>query len=244
MEWLQSLLESSGTPVLTAFLLGLLTALSPCPLATNIAAIGFIGKDIENRKRIFLNGILYTVGRIISYTLLGTVLIMVLKGGSSMFGIQKTVSSWGEKVLGPLLLLIGLFMLFGDRLNLPKFGFGGNAEGLARKGGWGALMIGMLFGLAFCPTSGVFYFGMLIPMSAATAAGYFLPVVFAVATSIPVLAVAWILAFSMQQMERFYGRMQKIQKWMNIVAGAVFIIIGIYYCRIVYFWPESHQNQA
>lgn len=235
MEWLQSLLDSSGTPVLTAFLLGLLTALSPCPLATNIAAIGFIGKDIENRKRIFLNGILYTVGRIISYTLLGTVLIMVLKGGSSMFGIQKTVSSWGELVLGPLLLFIGLFMLFGDRLNLPKFGFSGNAEGLARKGGWGALTIGMLFALAFCPTSGVFYFGMLIPMSAATAAGYFLPVVFAVATSIPVLAVAWILAFSMQQMGRFYGRMQKIQKWMNIVAGAVFIIIGIYYCRIMYF---------
>lgn len=234
MEWLQSLLDSSGTPVLTAFLLGLLTALSPCPLATNIAAIGFIGKDIENRKRIFLNGILYTVGRIISYTLLGVVLIMVLKGGSSMFGIQKTVSSWGEMVLGPLLLLIGLFMLFGDRLNLPKFGFSGNAEGLARKGGWGALTIGMLFALAFCPTSGVFYFGMLIPMSAATAAGYFLPVVFAIATSIPVLAVAWILAFSMQQMGRFYGRMRKIQKWMNIVAGAVFIIIGIYYCWIIY----------
>lgn len=235
MEWLQSLLDSSGTPVLTAFLLGLLTALSPCPLATNIAAIGFIGKDIENRKRIFLNGLLYTVGRIISYTLLGTVLIMVLKGGSSMFGIQKTVSSWGEMVLGPLLLIIGLFMLFGDRLNLLKFGFSGNAEGLARKGGWGALTIGMLFALAFCPTSGVFYFGMLIPMSAATAAGYFLPVVFAVATSIPVLAVAWILAFSMQQMGRFYGRMQQIQKWMNIVVGAVFIIIGIYYCRIMYF---------
>lgn len=235
MEWLQSLLDSSGTPVLTAFLLGLLTALSPCPLATNIAAIGFIGKDIENRKRIFLNGILYTVGRIISYTLLGTVLIMVLKGGSSMFGIQKTVSSWGEMVLGPLILLIGLFILCGDRLNLPKFGFSGNAEGLARKGGWGALTIGMLFALAFCPTSGVFYFGMLIPMSAATDAGYFLPVVFAVATSIPVLAVAWILAFSMQQMGRFYGRMQKIQKWMNIVVGAVFIIIGIYYCRIMYF---------
>lgn len=235
MEWLQSLLDSNGTPVLTAFLLGLLTALSPCPLATNIAAIGFIGKDVENRKRIFLNGILYTVGRIISYTLLGVVLIMVLKGGSSMFGIQKTVGSLGELVLGPLLLLIGLFMLFGDRLNLPEFGFSGNAEGLARKGGWGAMMIGMLFAMAFCPTSGVFYFGMLIPMSAATAAGYFLPVVFAIATSIPVLAVAWILAFSMQQMGRFYGRMKKIQKWMNIAVGAVFIIIGIYHCRIMYF---------
>lgn len=163
MDWLQTLLDNSSTPVLTAFLLGLLTALSPCPLATNIAAIGFIGKDIENRKRIFRNGLLYTLGRVLSYTLLGVVLIMILKEGSSMFGIQKTIGTWGELVLGPLLLVIGLFMLFGDKLNLPKFGFNGNAEGLARKGGWGALMIGILFALAFCPTSGVFYFGMLIP---------------------------------------------------------------------------------
>lgn len=123
MDWLQTLLDNSSTPVWTAFLLGLLTALSPCPLATNIAAIGFIGKDIENRRRIFWNGLLYTLGRILSYTLLGVVLILILKEGSSMFGIQKTIGSWGELVLGPLLFLIGLFMLLGDRLNLPQFGF-------------------------------------------------------------------------------------------------------------------------
>ena len=117
----------------------------------NIAAIGFIGKDIENRRRIFWNGLLYTLGRILSYTLLGVVLILILKEGSSMFGIQKTIGAWGELVLGPLLFLIGLFMLLGDRLNLPQFGFQGNAEGLVRKGGWGALIIGALFALAFCP---------------------------------------------------------------------------------------------
>ena len=128
----------------------------------------------------------------------------------------------------------GLFMLFGDKLNLPKFGFNGNAEGLARKGGWGALVIGILFALAFCPTSGVFYFGMLIPMSATATAGYLLPVVFAIATALPVLAVAWILAFSVQQMGSFYGKMQKVQKWMNLIVGVVFIIIGIYYCWIMY----------
>ncbi len=164
MDWLQTLLDNSTTPLLTAFLLGLLTALSPCPLATNIAAIGFIGKDIENRRQIFRNGLLYTLGRIVAYTLLGTILITVLKEGSSMFGIQKTIGTYGEWLLGPLLLLIGLFMLFGSRLNLPQFGFSGNAEGLAQKGGWGALLIGILFALAFCPTSGVFYFGMLIPI--------------------------------------------------------------------------------
>lgn len=234
MDWLQTLLDNNSTPVLTAFLLGLLTALSPCPLATNIAAIGFIGKDMENRKRIFRNGLLYTLGRILSYTLLGIVLIMILKEGSSMFGIQKAIGTWGELAIGPLLLIIGLFMLWGDKLNLPKFGFNGQAEGLARKGGWGALLIGILFALAFCPTSGVFYFGMLIPMSATATAGYLLPAVFAIATAIPVLAVAWILAFSVQQMGRFYGQMKVVQKWMNLIVGWIFIVIGLYYCWTMY----------
>lgn len=234
MDGLQTLLDNSSTPVLTAFLLGLLTALSPCPLATNIAAIGFIGKEMEDRKRVFRNGLLYTLGRILAYTLLGFVLILILNEGSSMFGIQKTIGTWGERVLGPALLVIGLFMLFGDRMNLPQFGFKGNAEGLARKGGWGALLIGILFALAFCPTSGVFYFGMLIPLSATTTAGYLLPPVFAIATALPVLVVAWILAFSVQQMGRFYGRMRIVQRWMNLFVGVLFIGIGIYYSWMMY----------
>ncbi|MGN1218863.1 MAG: aromatic aminobenezylarsenical efflux permease ArsG family transporter [Phocaeicola sp.] len=235
MDWLQNLLDNSSTPVLTAFLLGLLTAISPCPLATNIAAVGFIGRNIENRRRVFINGLLYTLGRVLSYTLLGVVLIMILREGSSMFGIQKTIGTWGELLIGPMLLIIGLFMLWGDRLNLPKFDFNGNAEGLARKGGAGALLIGVLFALAFCPTSGVFYFGMLIPMSATATAGYLLPAVFAIATAIPVLIVAWILAFSVQQMSSFYGRIRTVQKWLNLIVGILFIVIGIYYCFVMFF---------
>ena len=235
MDWLQNLLDNSSTPVLTAFLLGLLTAISPCPLATNIAAVGFIGRNIENRKRVFINGLLYTLGRVLSYTLLGVVLIMILREGSSMFGIQKTIGTWGELLIGPMLLIIGLFMIWGDRLNLPKLGFNGNAEGLARKGGVGALLIGVLFALAFCPTSGVFYFGMLIPMSATATAGYLFPAVFAIATAIPVLIVAWILAFSVQQMSSFYGRIKTVQKWLNLIVGILFIVIGIYYCFVMFF---------
>lgn len=234
MDWLYNLLDQSTAPALTAFLLGLLTAISPCPLATNIAAIGFIGKNIESRRRIFANGLLYTLGRTLAYTLLGILLLAVLKGGSSMFGIQKAVSEWGELLLGPLLLVIGLFMLIGDRLNLPKFGFNGDAEGLAKKGGWGALLIGVLFALAFCPTSGVFYFGMLIPMAATTTTGYLLPAVFAIATALPVLAVAWILAFSAQQLGNFYGKVRNVQKWLNLIVGLLFIAIGLYYCYIMY----------
>lgn len=233
MEWLQTLLDSSTTPALTAFLLGLLTAVSPCPLVTNIAAIGFIGRNVESRRRIFLNGLLYTLGRIIAYTVLGIVLILILREGASLFDIQKFIGRYGELILGPALLLIGLFMLFGSRLRLPSFGFRGNGEGLARKGGFGALLLGMLFAMAFCPTSGVLYFGMLIPMSATAAAGYLLPVLFALATALPVLIVAWILAFSVQRIGSFYGRMQTVQKWLNRIVGGIFVGIGIYYCIMV-----------
>ncbi len=234
MEWLQSMLDSSSTPAVTAFLLGLLTALSPCPLATNIAAIGYIGKHIESRKGVFVQGLLYTLGRTIAYTLLGVVLIAILRSGASVFGIQKFIATYGELILPPALLLIGLFMLFGNRLNLPSFGFGGKDEGLAQRGGFGALILGVLFALAFCPTSGVLYFGMLIPMSASATMGYLLPTLFAIATALPVIVVAWILAFSAGQIGAVYGKMQVIQKWLNIVVGILFISIGIYYCLTIY----------
>lgn len=195
MECLQTLLDSSTTPAFTAFLLGLLTAVSPCPLATNIAAIGFIGKDIENRRQIFLKGLLYTLGRVIAYTILGIGLILILREGASLFGVQNFIGKYGELILGPALLLIGLFMLFGNWLKLPSFGFNGSGEGLARKGGLGAFFLGMLFAMAFCPTSGVFYFGMLIPMSATATAGYLLPVLFAVAT----FTYKWHITGALQQ---------------------------------------------
>ena len=230
MEWLQTLAESNGMPILTAFALGMLTALSPCPLATNIAAVGFISRDIENRRRIFRNGVLYTLGRIIAYTVLGVVLIGILREGASMFGVQKFIGKYGEMIIGPALIVIGLFMLFGHRLPLPSFGFKGNGEGLARYGGLGAFLLGVLFALAFCPTSGVFYFGMLIPMSATMEAGWLLPVVFAVATALPVLVISWILAFSAQRIGVVYGRMQTVQKWLNTTVGVLFVAIGIYYC--------------
>ena len=234
MDFLQSLLDNSSIPAITAFILGILTAVSPCPLATNITAIGFISKDIENHHRIFINGLLYTFGRIVSYTVLGFILIPILREGASMFMVQKAVSKYGEMLIAPALIIIGIFMLDVIKLNLPKINIGGESLKKRSKGGWGAMLLGILFALAFCPTSGVFYFGMLIPMSATTSAGYLLPIIFAVATAIPVLAVAWVLAFSVQQMGNFYGKIQKVQKWANLIVGMVFIIIGIYYCWIMY----------
>lgn len=163
MDYLQTLLDSSEIPVITALLLGLLTTISPCPLATHITAIGFISKDVNNRNQIFLNGIFYTLGRILSYSVLGAILITLLRNGSEMFFIQKAISRWSELLLAPALILIGLFMLFGDKLALPRWGFSATEKTERLRGNWGSMALGLLFALAFCPTSGLFYFGMLIP---------------------------------------------------------------------------------
>ena len=235
MEWIHNLLETATAPVLIAFLLGILTAISPCPLATNIASIGYISRDIENKKAIFIKGVLYTIGRILAYTALGIILISVLEEGASIFGIQKYVSKWGELLIGPILIAIGIFMLVGHKLNLPKFGFNGSGESYAKKGGWGAFFLGILFALAFCPSSGVLYFGMLIPLSVSSNSGWLLPMIYALATALPVLAVAWILAYSVQNLGTFYGKVRKIQKWLNLVVGILFLFIGIYYCQMIYF---------
>lgn len=234
MDFLQNLLDNSNIPVITAFLLGLLTAISPCPLATNITAIGFISKDIGNRNNIFLGGLLYTLGRVVAYTVLGIILISILKEGSSMFSLQKGINEYSEMLIAPVLIFVGIFMLFGDRLNLPKFGFSGTGRTEKLKGNLGSLLLGVLFALAFCPTSGLFYFGMLIPMSATEPGGYLLPVVYAVATGLPVVLVAWILAYSVAGIGKFYNRIQIFQKWFNRVVAALFIAVGIYYAYINY----------
>ena len=130
MNFLQSLLDNSSVPVITAFILGILTAVSPCPLATNITAIGFISKDIDNHHRIFINGLLYTFGRIVTYTILGFILIPILREGASMFLVQKAISKYGEMLIAPILIIIGIFMLDLIKLNLPKI----NIDGERLKG--------------------------------------------------------------------------------------------------------------
>lgn len=234
MEWLQNLLDSSTVPALTALLVGLLTALSPCPLATNIAAIGYISRDIGDRRRIFARGIAYTLGRVLSYTMLGVVLLYLLSRSIDTFGLQSVIAEYGSLVIGPMLVVVGVLMLFGHKLRLPGVNAGGG-ERLAKRGYWGALLLGVLFALAFCPSSGVLYFGVLIPLAMQSTAGWLLLVVFAVATAVPVLVVAWVIAFSMNKIGRVYDRLQSVQRWLNLIVGVLFIIIGLYYCYIIYF---------
>jgi len=95
-----------------------MTSISPCPLATNITAIGFISKDIVNQRKVFVNGLVYTLGRAISYTAIGLLFFF----GASQFEFAGFFQEWGEKILGPLLIIIGLFMLGILKFKIPGIG--------------------------------------------------------------------------------------------------------------------------
>jgi len=226
MEFLQGILDSTQYSFVTALILGLMTAISPCPFATNISAIGFISRDIEDRKRVFLNGVVYTLGRALSYTGLAVVLYF----GASQMNVSMIFQGWGEKLLGPVLIIIGLFMLDVIKLRLP--GFSSLTERLGEKGKGsylGTLLLGMVFALAFCPYSGVLYFAMLIPMTVSSASGLYLPVVFAIATGLPVIVFAWLLAFAVGNVGSLYNHIKTFEIWFRRVVSVLFILVGIYY---------------
>ena len=230
-EFLSGILESSNVPWITALILGLLTAISPCPLATNITAIGFISKDLENRNRVFFNGLFYTLGRAISYTLIPIIIYF----GADQFKFSGFFQRYGEKIIGPLLLLIGIFMLDIIRINFP--GFGRLSEKIEKRKSWryiDAALLGMVFALAFCPYSGVLYFGMLIPLTVTSAYGLYLPVIFAVATGIPVIIFAWVLAYTVSGIGGLYNKIKIFELWLRRVIAILFIIVGGYYIIRIY----------
>jgi sulfite exporter TauE/SafE len=232
MDFLQRLLENTQYSVLTAMILGLMTAISPCPLATNISAIGFISRDLSDRRRVFLNGIVYTLGRAITYV--GIALIIYFS--ASQMDISGWFQRWGEKILGPILIIIGLFMLDFIKLKLP--GMGSFTEKIGEKGRksyLNTLLLGILFAMAFCPYSGVLYFVMLVPMTVASADGLILPVVFAIATGIPVIIFAWLIAYAVGNVGKTYSRLKTFELWFRRVVAVLFIAVGIYYIITVYF---------
>ena len=231
MAFLQNILENSQYAFLTAILLGLMTAISPCPLATNISAIGFISRDIDNRRRVFLSGLVYTLGRAISYT----VLAIIIYFGASKMNISMAFQGWGEKLLGPVLILIGLLMLDIIKISFPGLSGLTDKIGEKSKGSyWSTLLLGMAFALAFCPYSGVLYFVMLIPMTVASASGLYLPVLFAIATGLPVILFAWLLAYAVGNVGKLYNHIKTFELWFRRVVSVIFIGVGIYY-SVIFF---------
>ncbi len=227
MDFINFLIDNYNIPLLTAFLLGILTSISPCPLATNITAIAYISKEIKNAKRTLLNGLFYTLGRGISYTALATLIYF----GLSSFRISKIFQGWGDKVLGPILIIIGLIMfgiikikISGNNQKIEKL-----KEWLAKKGYIGSVLLGVLFALAFCPYSGVLFFGVLIPLVLQTTESLLLPPVFALGTGLPVIIFSFIIAFSMQKVGKAFQIVQKVEKVMRYCVALIFLLAGFYY---------------
>jgi cytochrome c-type biogenesis protein len=208
-----------------------MTSISPCPLATNITAIGFISKDIDNRNRVFLNGLFYTLGRAITYTSIAVIIYL----GADQFRFSGFFQQYGEKIIGPLLIVIGVFMLDLVRIKFP--GLSGLTPRMEKRRSWrfiDAVLLGMVFALAFCPYSGVLYFGMLIPLTVANPSGLYLPLLFAVATGIPVILFAWLLAYTVSGIGGIYNKIKVFELWFRRIIAMIFIVVGIYYIIRVY----------
>lgn len=230
MDWLNELAMNREFPLLAAFALGLLTAISPCPLATNITATAYIAKTLSSRRKVLLSGFLYTLGRMISYTTLAAFIYF----GASKFQIAKLFQANGEKFIGPVMIFIGLVML-----GVIKFGFfskGSLTEKFSEKfkdrGLLGSFLLGLIFALAFCPYSGALFFAMLIPMTISASEGLGLPVIFSIGTGLPVIFFAFVIAFSLEKLGRYFKAITKVEKVMRILAGIVFILTGLYYLNI------------
>jgi cytochrome c-type biogenesis protein len=232
MEWLNDLAQNRDAPLVAAFALGLLTAIAPCPLATNITATAFIAKTITSRKKVLLSGFLYTLGRMLSYTLIGAIIYF----GASKFHVARLFQGNGEKYIGFILIIIGLIMLDAIRLNFIK-GLTITdklSERFKTQGLLGSFLLGALFALAFCPYSGALFFAMLIPMTISSSAGLSLPVVFSLGTGLPVILFAFVIAYSMQKLGMYFAAITKVEKVMRVVAGITFIATGLYYINIYF----------
>ncbi len=224
-------LEQMGTSdiaLLAAFFIGLMTAISPCPLATNMTAIAYISKKIDSSKNTLFVGLLYAFGRAFVYAALASLIVYI---GINTQGISFFLQEYGEKLLGPLLILIGVMAL--DIIKIESVTCGGRMAPIQMKaserGYLGAFFLGALFSLAFCPFSAVLYFGMLIPLAMKTGDAILLPSVFGLATGLPVVLFSILLVNGVSKLSHAMGQVQKFEKGMRLIGGIVFVLVGLYY---------------
>lgn len=222
--------------LLSAFWFGILTSISPCPLAANIAAISYISKGIQSPYRMFATGLAYTFGRMLSYLVLGVILVGSLL---STVTVSVLLQKYMNLFLGPILILVGMFLL--GLLTLRVLGSGALIEKLKEKinsqGYLGALLLGILFALSFCPTSAVLFFGSLLPLALEAQSCLELPAIYGLATGLPVLGFAILLGVSAHRVAKAYNRIVAFERWARKVTGVVFIMIGGYYTWVNIFAP-------
>ena len=215
------------TAITTAVWLGILTSISPCPLATNIAAVSFIGREIERPRRVVLSGLLYTAGRMTAYAILGILLVKSMLAAFHAAGfLQKTMN----QVLGVLLLLTGLVLL--RIIPMPDFSSGSLerwGHRLAGMGLTGAFLLGGLFALSFCPVSAALFFGSLVPLAMKLESGVLIPWCYGLGTALPVLVFAIAVGLGTHAVARAFNRMTIVEVWFRRITGVLFTLLGVYY---------------
>lgn len=213
--------------IITAMWLGILCSISPCPLATNVAAISFVSYRVAHQKIVLLSGILYTLGRSITYIVISCLIIHALV---NIPMLSDFLQQYINKILGILLIAVGLFLLDLWRFNIPSITV---SEALQRRldkiGIIGSFFLGTLFALAFCPVSAALFFGSLIPLAVMEKSAVGFPLTFGIGTSLPVLIFAVTIAFGSRYVDKIYSGLKKIEHIAKRGTGVVFIFIGIYY---------------
>ncbi|MFP4189631.1 MAG: aromatic aminobenezylarsenical efflux permease ArsG family transporter [Candidatus Woesearchaeota archaeon] len=231
MEFMEAM-GTSEIGIVAAFFIGLMTAISPCPLATNITAIAYASKHIKHSKHTIKVAFLYTLGRMLTYVVIASAIVWF---GLNTQGISLFLQDYGEKILGPLLLLIGLVMLDVIKINIFKSSDWLNdlKKKLAKKGYLGSFLLGVIFALAFCPFSAVLFFGMLIPIALKAGDGLIIPSVFAFATGLPVIIFSFILVKSVSKLGKIMNKVSTFERWTRKIVAGIFILAGIYYIGLM-----------
>ncbi len=222
--------------IFSALWLGILTSISPCPLATNVAAIGFISKKIDDSKMAFYSSIFYLVGRSFAYLI---VAVLVVAGFLHISSLSMFLQEYMNKILGPLFILIALFLFNIIKINF-SFSLIGNQGGekLTKMGYWGNFLLGTIFALSFCPVSAALFFGSLIPLCVSTSSLIAFPVFYGIGTGLPVLMVAVALVFSIERANKIFKLIRNTEKVGRIITGAIFGILGIYFIlKYIFFVP-------
>ena len=214
----------------SALWLGILTSISPCPLATNVAAISFLAKKVTHPFFVLLSGVAYTVGRMITYAILGFVIINSIL---SIPQVAQFLQKYMVKALGPILIITGLILLDVIKINFPGLSLSQKHHNkLVEAGVPGAFLLGAMFALAFCPVSAALFFGSLIPLALSHKLGVVLPFIYGIGTGLPVLVFAIAIAMGITSLSRWFHKLTKIEYYMRKITGGTFIAVGLYYIGI------------